>query len=341
MMNINNNNNNNNNGSITVTLRHHLDPMRPFDITVSPDDTIWQVKRQIQFHPNVVTQAVKLRLHYGGMGVLGNQDTVRDCGIVRNAVVQWSANPFMPINVTNHHDLTQFKVYVEPSTKVTELKDLISVRLSDEYGESPFLYDVYYSGVEFKVDAFALNQTISEFGIYNSDANLDVLLHLSHNSEVDDWTINVRRVDGTNESVQLQVQDLVSRVRNVVQNRLNIPRLGMANLIYEGKRLMANRRLTRYLVQRNGCIYLDDPAIRQANIRIDVKVIPQNWQLYSFNVNRSTTIGELKARIFEAQGTPVVSQRIYQLLTRFDEDSRTLAEYHVNEGCLLYMDYSL
>ncbi|GJS02506.1 40S ribosomal protein S19-3 [Tanacetum coccineum] len=86
-------------------------------------------------------------------------------------------------------------------------------RLPDEYEGSPFLYKVYFRGVELQVDAFAVNQTVSDFGIYNSDMNLDLLLHFSHDCVVDDWNLKVRRVEGTHELVQLQVQDVVNSVR--------------------------------------------------------------------------------------------------------------------------------
>ncbi|GKE30757.1 hypothetical protein Tco_1446141 [Tanacetum coccineum] len=173
---------NNNNGTINIILRHHLDPMRPSILVLVLMTPSGKLK-DIQFHPNVLTQTV--RFHYGGM-VLRNQTTVRECGILRNIVVQWSSNPLMPINVTNHYDSTQFKVYVKPSTKVKELKTLISARLPDEYDGSPFLYKVYFCGVELQVDEFAVNQTVSEFGIYNFDVNLDLLLHSSHDFVVDD-----------------------------------------------------------------------------------------------------------------------------------------------------------
>ena len=147
--------------------------------------------------------------------------------------------------------------------------------------------------------------------------------------------IFIKYLTGKKITLDVESSDRIENVKDKIQDKEGI-HPDSQKLILNGKVLLDNRTLNDYNIQNESTLTLI--LIKKQGNCYFIKT--SNGQIISLDVEPSSTIEEVKAKIKNKENIPIDEQRLIFDGRQF-EDNRTFADYKIQKGETIHLIFRL
>ena len=275
---------------------------KQIQLTVDPNDTIDDVKNQIQKKEKISKE--EQRLTFGGKK-LGDGTTLDENRIKHGSVLDLGG---MQIFV-REPDGKKYTLSVQPTENIDDVKS----KLQSQEGIPKD------------------QQRLSFEGKPLSDGNKSLKNYkIKHQSTLDlePFIINVKTLDGKTIPFEVKLTDRIRNVKKQVEDKTGIPPEDQ-RLTHDGKELDDRKTIDSYSIPYGGTLNMEP---------FEIYVREPDGRKYTLIVQPSENIDDIKSKLQRQEGIPKDQQRLSFEGIPLKDDRKTLKDYKIKHQSTLDLD---
>ncbi|GJZ69954.1 TOM1-like protein 4 [Tanacetum coccineum] len=293
---------------------------------------------QLQFLEEIRTDALKLNFMSMSGRKLNDYETISEAGLSDGSFILWTSHTRFKLDIINHRDGEIFHQFVSITDTIGDLRREIDVST----GMPPRTQMIYVFGVLVEDS----NLSLAECGLCHHGSFVDVFYEYPRDHKFEESTdliIRTGRGDVYRFSVGIQDVDVMT-LKAAIQQIGEVSAHNMAILlVYNGLPLVhEHRSLASYYINKHSVVSLVDPSVKEGMMLIDVNLLATgDDEILECEMDRSNTVGDLKSVIQQQRGIPKRCQTLFLPMRQLEGDDLTLADYNIDNGSTIYVDFAL